>query len=316
MKALVFEGPGAMKVKDMPEPRLRPREVMVRPLVTAVCLTDVASYDGWYTIPATHPDSYPSELPGIIIGHESSAQIIEVGPDVTDWSVGDRVAIDPTVFCQHCEMCKVGLYEACTTIDAPKQALGINSQNPDGSPRYHGLFAEYAAVPIEMMYRVPDAVSATAAASIEVLGIAYTRLRAANARIGDDVVVFGAAFDYLVLAQLAALSAANVIVIDPYAVRRSVARKYFEHVVDPTTIDVVDYVHSVMPAGAERHIHRRGHAGFGGGGHSHPRHDVCGARRFLAAPPRGSRTDQATTCAARISSALDPARPTHRDSLP
>jgi (R,R)-butanediol dehydrogenase/meso-butanediol dehydrogenase/diacetyl reductase len=251
MKAMVFEGPGAMKVRSVPEPTLRSGEVMVRPLVTAVCLTDVASYDGWYPLPATHPDSYPSELPGIIIGHEASAEIIEVGPDVTHWAIGERVAIEPTVFCGQCALCKVGLYEACTTIAAPKQALGINSQNSDGTPRYHGLLAEYAAVPVEMLYRVPDAVSPTAAASIEVLGIAYTRLRASNARIGDDVVVFGAAFDYLVLGQLAALSAANVIVIDPFAVRRNVAKKFFEHVVDPTTTDVVEYVHSVMPAGAD-----------------------------------------------------------------
>ena len=68
--------------------------------------------DGWYELPATDPNSYPSELPGIIIGHEASAEIIEIGREVTDWSVGDRVAIEPTVFCQHCAMCKAGLYEA------------------------------------------------------------------------------------------------------------------------------------------------------------------------------------------------------------
>ena len=251
MKALVFEGPGAMKVRDMPEPKLRPGEVLVRPLVTGVCLTDVASYDGWYPLPATHPDSYPSELEGIIIGHESSGEIIEIGRGVNGWKLGDRVAIEPTVFCQHCTMCQEGLYEFCTTYDRPKQALGINSQNPDGTPKYHGLFSEYAAVPTEMMYRVPDEVSATAAASIEILGIGYTRLRATNARIGDNIVVFGAAFDYLVVAQMAALSAANVIVIDPYAVRRKVAKPFFEHVVDPNATDVVDYVQTVMPGGAD-----------------------------------------------------------------
>jgi threonine dehydrogenase-like Zn-dependent dehydrogenase len=211
----------------------------------------VASYDGWYPLPPTHPDSYPAEVPGIIIGHEVSAEIIEVPRGETTWKVGDRVAVEPTVFCQHCKMCRDGLYEFCTTYDKPKQALGINSQNPDGSPKYHGLFAEYGAVPSEMLYRIPDGVSGTAGASIEVLGIAYTRLRATNARIGDDIVMFGGAFDYLAVAQMAALSAANIIVIDPFPVRRAVAQKLFKHVIDPTTTDVVEYVHSIMPDGAD-----------------------------------------------------------------
>jgi threonine dehydrogenase-like Zn-dependent dehydrogenase len=251
MKALVFERPGAMKVHDVPEPKLRPGEVLVRPLVTGVCLTDVANYDGWYANLAPHPDSYPGGLPGIIIGHETSAQIIEVGKDAGAWKVGDRVAVEPTVFCQHCRNCTEGLYEFCTTYDKPKQALGINSHHPDGKPKYHGLFAEYAAVPVEMLFSVPDKISGTAAASIEIGAIAYTRLRASGAGIGDNVVVFGASFDYLVVAQMAALSAANVVVIDPFAVRRKVAKKLFEHVIDPNTTDIVDYVRSVMPDGAD-----------------------------------------------------------------
>jgi threonine dehydrogenase-like Zn-dependent dehydrogenase len=251
MKALVFEGPGSMKVRTVPEPKLGPGEVIVRPIVTGICLTDVASYDGWYPLQPPHPDSYPAELPGIIIGHEASAEIVEVGGDAGAWKVGDRVAIEPTVFCQRCAMCRTGLYEYCTTYDKPKQALGINSHHPDGTPRYHGLFANYAAVPHEMLFRVPDGVSGTAAASIEIAAIAYTRLRSSNARIGDDVVFFGAAFDYLVVAQLASLSAANVIVIDPIEVRREAARRFFEHVIDPQTTDVVDYVKCLMPAGAD-----------------------------------------------------------------
>jgi (R,R)-butanediol dehydrogenase / meso-butanediol dehydrogenase / diacetyl reductase len=251
MKALVFEGPGSMKVHDVPEPQITADQVLVRPLVTGICLTDVASYNGLFPRPATEPDGYPNELPGLIIGHETCAEIVEVGKGVNGWKVGQRVAVEPTVFCQQCEMCEAGLYELCTTFNSPKQSLGINSQHPDGTPHLHGAMAELCAVPQEMLYSVTSGLSDAAGASIEVLALCYTRLRASGIGVGDQVVVLGAGFDSYLLAQLADLAASNVVIVDPFEVRRTVASARFEHVVDPGSTDVLEYVQKVMPGGAD-----------------------------------------------------------------
>ncbi len=252
MKSLVFGGTGRMSVQDMPEPTPGPGQVLVRPRYCAICLTDVAAYDGWWGKPALQPDSYPAELPGLVIGHEFAGKIVDVGRGVEPWRKGDRVAIEPTVFCGTCEPCRRGLYEMCSTVNAPKQALGINSRDEQGNPLLHGAMAEYCAVPTEMLFRVPDRVSDLSGASVEVAAIQLANIRATELQLGDDVVIFGASGDRLMLAQLAAMMATNVVIVDPYPHRRQMAAKMgFEHVIDPDSEDVSDRVHQIMPAGAD-----------------------------------------------------------------
>jgi (R,R)-butanediol dehydrogenase/meso-butanediol dehydrogenase/diacetyl reductase len=104
-----------MVVRETPEPVSKPGHVIVRTHFCAICLTDVANYDGLYPLPATDPRSYPRELDGITIGHEPMGILVDVPNGIEVWKAGDRVTIDPTVFCGTCEMCVRGLYEMCTT---------------------------------------------------------------------------------------------------------------------------------------------------------------------------------------------------------
>ena len=252
MKAVVFEGPANIQIKEMPIPRIRNDEVLVKPRYVAVCWTDIANYKGYYALPATHPNGYPAALPGIILGHEGSAEIVDIGPGVSDWKIGDRITPEPAIYCRTCAMCQRGLYEMCETVSRPKQSLGINSQHPDGTPEFHGMMTEYCRVPAHLLYKIPDNVTDLAAASVEVASIQLMRVRTAGVKVGDDVVVFGAADEHILIAQLARLAASRIVVIDPYEVRRDMAKKLgFEHVIDPQQVSIVEYVKELMPSGAD-----------------------------------------------------------------
>ena len=97
-----------------------------------MCGTDLHIADGAFA-----PTPYP-----IIPGHEFAGEVVAVGPSVEGWSEGDRVAVDPSLFCGHCEMCRIGRGNLC----ANWSAIG---------DRVDGAFAEYVKVPAENAYALP-----------------------------------------------------------------------------------------------------------------------------------------------------------------
>ena len=238
MKALVFQGAGKIEVASLPEPRSQPGELLVKPLYVGLCFTDKHSYDG-----------SPGYLPGMVIGHEASGEVAAIGDGVEGWKVGDRIALSPQLYCGQCVMCHSGWYIHCQRVQA---WIGCYGSRPDGTP-YHGMAAEYCAVPAYTCFKLPERVSGVAAANVEATACGTRAVRLSGMAVGDNVVVLGAEdYNLSVLQWARRAGASQVIVADPIRIRREVALKLgADTVLDPTSEHFVAEVRERMPFGAD-----------------------------------------------------------------
>jgi L-iditol 2-dehydrogenase len=117
------------------------------------------------------------------MGHEAAGVIAEAGRSVKQWKPGDRVTFDSTVSCGQCHFCRRGDINLCDN----RQVLGVSC----GDYRRNGAFAEYVAVPENILYRLPDALSFDHAAMIEAVSIAVHAVNLTPRSLGDTAVVVG-----------------------------------------------------------------------------------------------------------------------------
>lgn len=133
MKALVLTGVKKFEIQNMPTPQIEPDEVLINTAYAGVCGTDHDLYDG-------RPGS-AAAVPPIVLGHENSGIVAAVGADVTNVKPGDRVAVDPNIYCGQCEFCLTQRPELCDHLSA----VGVSPQRrPCGTihrPRKCGLQA-------------------------------------------------------------------------------------------------------------------------------------------------------------------------------
>ena len=146
MKALVWHGKGDVRCDTVPDPRIEnPRDVIVKITTTAICGSDLHLYDGYM----------PAMQEGDILGHEPMGNVIEVGKDVKNLKVGDRVVVPFTIACGECFFCKKELYSCCDTTNRDAQAAAkLMGHAPAGlfgyshlTGHYPGGQAEYLRVP-------------------------------------------------------------------------------------------------------------------------------------------------------------------------
>jgi L-iditol 2-dehydrogenase len=154
MKALMKDG-NAVAVKTVPQPRVqREDEVLIRVVLAGLCRTDV--YVAESRIVAPDP---------LLLGHEFAGVVAEVGAQVTGLKPGDRVAVNPALPCEKCQLCVQG-----ATADCQQSTfLGVNR---------HGAFAEFIVVPARVIYRFPDTVSFLAGAYLEPVAASLAVLKA------------------------------------------------------------------------------------------------------------------------------------------
>jgi len=245
MKGVVYGGPGRLEVRDLEEPRPGPGEVVLRVFYCGICETDVALYRGVWKVP-----------PGIALGHMGGGEVVEVGSEVEGLETGDRVAVDPRVVCGECLMCRGGQATLCERRLG--QGLGVfigvdAARDRERRAPYHGLLADYCCVPAEACYPIPDAVSDHQSASIEGVAFSVRCMRGAGLRLGDNVMMIGAAdfcLEWVMWAQQ--LGARRVAVVDPSPARRAMAAALgADLVVDPGERDAVRELRKLMPFGAD-----------------------------------------------------------------
>ena len=147
------------------------------------------------------------------MGHEFSAEVVAVGPEVTGWSPGMRVTVNPNGnICGACPQCRTGRYNLCP-VATQVMSLGVCRD---------GGMAEYAAVPAVHLHALPDTVDGLRGAWTEPLAVAVRSVASSGIRLGDDVTVIGGGPIGLLVVQLARRAGARrVTLIEPSAVRRS-----------------------------------------------------------------------------------------------
>jgi L-iditol 2-dehydrogenase len=202
MKAVSMYKPGDLRVEEVALPIIQPDEVMVKVYAVGICGSDIPRVL-----------TYGAHVSPIIIGHEFSGEITEIGKDIKNFKVGDRVVVPPLIPCYECEWCKKGIYSLCEDYDYY------------GSRR-NGALAEYVGVKEGNLLHVPDNVSYEDAATLDPCANAYHGLTRANFQIGDSVCVVGTGPIGLFAVQYAKLSGASqVIAVDVWDEKLVIAKK-------------------------------------------------------------------------------------------
>lgn len=205
MRAAVVSSPtSGVELLDVPTPVPDVEEVVVEVAVSGVCGTDLHVATGDYA---------PLRLP-VVIGHEFAGTVSEVGDGTASVRVGDRVAVDPSLYCDACEYCTAGRGNLC--IDGG--GLGTTAD---------GAFAERILVRASDCYPIPDHLSFDSAALAEPLACAVHGMDLLPRRVGDHYLVYGAGTMGLLLAQLARhAGATSVSVVDINDERLATAEAY------------------------------------------------------------------------------------------
>jgi L-iditol 2-dehydrogenase len=198
-----------------------PGEVQVRVGGVGICGSDVHSYaEG--AIGDT-PCVYP-----MVLGHEPAGTIVKVGDGVTGLSVGDRAALEPAIFCYHCEFCRAGQHNICANIKFLS------------NPGYPGFFREYVNLPVVNIFPLPAHVSLELGTIVEPLAVAIHSMQFAAIQPGDTVAVFGTGpIGLLTIASLKVAGAGRIWAVEPVKHRREMAKHMgADEALDPQEGDV------------------------------------------------------------------------------
>jgi L-iditol 2-dehydrogenase len=187
------KGPGNLELRTITDPRPKNDEALIEVAAAGICGTDVhIKYDQtFYT-------------PPVVLGHEYSGRVVEVGSDVTEIVVGDLVVSPATAYCGKCYQCKTGHMNRCTS--SKKRILGTSLAN--------GAFAKYLTVPEYIIHKIPYGVDLEHAALAEPTAcVVHSVIDKSPIMPGDVVVVQGPGTMGLLAAQVAkAMGAGKVIV--------------------------------------------------------------------------------------------------------
>ncbi|MDO4343250.1 MAG: alcohol dehydrogenase catalytic domain-containing protein [Eubacteriales bacterium] len=229
MKAAVWYGYKDVRIEERPEPVPGPGQVKIRVDWAGICGTDRHEYEGPNFIPVEKPHRLTGRVAPLIIGHEFSGEIVELGEGVTGWKTGDRVTANGSLNCKKCEACRSGRYNIC-------QKLGFTGVGDDGT------FAEYVLFEASKLFAIPEGVSQRQAAVAEPLacGIHATNLLGDIA--GKDVVIIGPGIIGLSAFFGAKYAGAGRILVSGIGeYRRELIERYGGTYVDASRTDLEEY---------------------------------------------------------------------------
>jgi L-iditol 2-dehydrogenase len=204
--------------QDIAEPG--PGQVQVEVGAVGVCGSDLHSYSEGGV--GDTPCEYP-----MVLGHEPAGTVVKVGAGVSGWSVGDRAALEPALYCYHCEYCMSGRHNICANI----RFLS--------TPGHPGFFRERVNLPITNLVAIPKNLSLEVATLVEPLAIALHSLKFVEMQPGDTVAVFGAGpIGLMTTAALKVAGAGRILVVEPVAHRREMAKHLgADAAIDPEQVD-------------------------------------------------------------------------------
>ena len=191
MQAAVIKAVGEVAVITVEDPTPQPRDVVVQVAACGICGTDLHILEG----------EFAPSLP-IIPGHEFAGTIVAVGSHVTELKPGQKVAVDPSLYCNECHYCRLGRNNLCERWNA----IGVSV--PGGA-------AQYALAPVANCVVLPDHVRVEDAALIEPLSCAVRGYDVLSSQLGSHILIYGSGTMGLMMLQLAKrCGAASVDVVD------------------------------------------------------------------------------------------------------
>ncbi|THA40252.1 zinc-dependent alcohol dehydrogenase family protein [Streptomyces sp. A1547] len=201
MKAAVISAPGVVTIETVDDPKPGAGEVVVQVAACGLCGTDLHILQG----------EFAPSLP-LVPGHEFAGTVVAYGPGVTGLALGDRVAVDPSLYCNACHYCRIGRNNLCERY----AAIGVTAP---------GAAAEFAVAPAANCVKLPDHVRPEDAALIEPLSCAVRGYDVLRAQLASSVLIYGSGTMGLMMLELAKRTGAVVVdIVDINPARLATAR--------------------------------------------------------------------------------------------
>jgi len=224
MKSAFLIGPKTIELREVPRPATPPDGLVLEVRACGVCGSDLRRW----------AEGPPPGVPHLVQGHELAGEVVEVGPKVDRFRVGDRVAVAPDIHCGTCWYCRRGLFNLCPDL----RLLGI-------TPGLNGGFADYVVLDGQLLqngivHRMPDGLSFHEGGLAETLSSVLASHDRSATGLGETVVVLGAGPIGCLHIVVARARGAAVIVAEPNANRRAGAARFQpDAIIDVTQTDVV-----------------------------------------------------------------------------
>lgn len=219
MKAGVFYGKESLIIEDLKMPQPNDDEIVIKVMACGICGTDIHIFDG--------DEGAASTPKGTVLGHELSGIVTEIGKNVKNVNVGDRVCVDPNKLCGSCYWCRNAIGHFCENM------VGIGTT-------VNGGFAQYCKIPKSQAYKFSDSLSFSEAAMTEPVACCLHGIDLCDIKTDDTVLIIGGGMIGMIMIQLARVSgAAKIIVIETQEDKRSIlTRLGADLVINPINEDV------------------------------------------------------------------------------
>lgn len=205
MKALIYKGPYEFALGDLPTPQPKEGEVLIRVGAVGVCGSDIHGFAG----------KTGRREPGMVMGHEISGTVAALGPGVREPSVGQRVVVQPIMYCGACDPCRKGMTSVCLN----KRMVGVNMGIVGG-------LAEYLVVRASSAFPISDRISLTTAALVEPFAVGAGAVSRSSLKEGDSVAIVGAGMIGLaVLAMALRRRPSRAFIVDQFPKKLDLAKR-------------------------------------------------------------------------------------------
>ena len=223
MKAVCLQSPGNISLKNVPFPHRKAGEILIKVRSLGICGSDIGAFMG------TNPlVTYPR-----IIGHEAAGEIVELQENETELAVGDRVVLEPYVYCGKCYPCQSKRTNCCENLTV----LGVHID---------GAMSEYVCHPRHLVHKVPDNIPWNVLAMVEPLTISMHAVKRSHVQKGEHVVITGSGPIGLLAAQYILTLEASPIVIDPVGERLEIAKQLkIQYTINPLKMDAIREIKSL-----------------------------------------------------------------------
>lgn len=242
MKAARWYQAKDIRIETIDEPIVQPGTVKIKVEWTGICGSDLHEYvAGPIFVPVDEPHFVSQDKAPIVMGHEFSGQVVEIGEGVTKVKVGDSVVVEPILSCGECAACKKGKYNLC-------QHLGFHGLSGGG-----GGFAEYTLVAEHMVHKMPEGLSYEQGALVEPAAVALHSVRLSKLKAGDTAVVYGAGpIGLLLIEALKVAGASEIYAVEISPERAAKAKELgVKEAINPLETDPVEKLQALTNGGVD-----------------------------------------------------------------